>query len=324
MNTKKAVISIAMATYNGQKFLTQQIDSILNQSYKNLELIICDDISTDKTIEIIEGYIKKYDFIKLYKNEINLGFVKNFEKAIGLCSGKYIALSDQDDIWELNKLELYINEIQKIEKENIDLPVMIHSDLITIDSMSKVIEKSYFEFRNYNFKAKKSIGTMLGPCGVMGNTILFNKELKKYILPFPDNLAFHDYWIAVVNELLGKRITLYDKLVMYRVHETNSSNSEKNISRKKSLVNSIKTVLTRDFTLPYKTTIRKETIKELLKRFNLLKEDRKIVEIFVKYLSSNLNKLHAIYFMIKYNYIKTGLKYRLSVFLKVLLIKKSS
>ena len=103
------MISIAMTTYNGEKYLREQLDSILNQTYKDFELIICDDCSTDSTVQIIKSYIDPR--IKLFINEKNLGFKKNFEKAIKLCTGEYIALSDQDDIWELDHLKILYDKI---------------------------------------------------------------------------------------------------------------------------------------------------------------------------------------------------------------------
>lgn len=82
------LISIAMATYNGEKYIKQQIDSIINQSYKNIELVICDDCSSDDTLTILNDYENKCNFIHVYENSEKLGFVKNFEKAISLCSGE--------------------------------------------------------------------------------------------------------------------------------------------------------------------------------------------------------------------------------------------
>ena len=92
------LISIAIATYNGEKYLEEQLDSIYAQTYKNIEVIVTDDCSSDKTVEILKKYYKSHG-LKYVINETNLGFVKNFEKAISLCRGDYIALSDQDDIW---------------------------------------------------------------------------------------------------------------------------------------------------------------------------------------------------------------------------------
>ena len=92
------MISIAMATYNGELFIREQLDSILTQTLSDWELIVCDDGSTDNTLSILQEYANNDSRIKIYQNETNLGFKRNFEKAIGLCSGEYIALCDQDDI----------------------------------------------------------------------------------------------------------------------------------------------------------------------------------------------------------------------------------
>ena len=105
------MISIAMATYNGSKYLSEQIDSILSQTYSDFELVVTDDCSTDDTFSILSYYASMDSRIRIYENESNLGFRDNFAKAIGLCVGDYVALSDQDDIWLPNHLELLISNI---------------------------------------------------------------------------------------------------------------------------------------------------------------------------------------------------------------------
>ena len=105
------LISIALCTYNGSRFLEKQVMSILNQTYKNIELIVVDDCSTDNTFEIIKQLSFQYPQIKPYRNPKNLGFNKNFEKAISLSTGAYIAISDQDDIWLKDKLQRLYDHI---------------------------------------------------------------------------------------------------------------------------------------------------------------------------------------------------------------------
>ena len=128
------MISIAMATYNGEKYLREQIDSILNQTIQDFELIVCDDCSTDTTWNILQDYQSQDRRIKCYRNEENLGFKKNFEKAIGLCTGEYIALSDQDDIWLPEHLEKLVNIIG-----NADLAC--GTELLFSDTTNKMMEK---------------------------------------------------------------------------------------------------------------------------------------------------------------------------------------
>ena len=146
------LVSIAMCTYNGEKYIEEQIESILNQSYKNLEIIICDDNSTDNTTKLIESYIKVDSRIKIFRNKQNLGFIKNFEKAISLCNGEYIALSDQDDIWKLNKIELYLKKI----KDNI----LIYSDLDMIDENGNLIGKNFARGKDNLCKGKCNLALL--------------------------------------------------------------------------------------------------------------------------------------------------------------------
>ena len=196
-----------MCTYNGQRFIKEQLDSMLSQTYKHFELIITDDGSSDDTIEIIKEYQKSDDRIKLYQNEKNLGFVKNFEKAISLCSGEYIALADQDDIWKKNKLEVFLNEI----KEN----VLIYSDAILIDEHSNISSNQLIRPNNNLVKGKCNKAFLLSNC-VSGNTLMFKRELLEYILPIPDGVRFHDIWIAFVASTYGTITYTEEPLTYYR------------------------------------------------------------------------------------------------------------
>ena len=144
------LISIAMCSYNGERFIKEQIDSIIAQTYKNFELIIVDDGSKDNTINIIKEYQLKDHRIKLFQNDNNLGFVKNFEKAISLCSGDFIALADQDDVWKKNKLEVFL--------KNINGNMLIYSDAILIDQHSKETGKQYETAEAYGLDLKQVAG----------------------------------------------------------------------------------------------------------------------------------------------------------------------
>ncbi|HGG0708616.1 TPA: glycosyltransferase family 2 protein, partial [Campylobacter jejuni] len=227
-------IAVILATYNGEKYLKQQIESILDQTYKNIKIYIGDDCSKDGTIDIIRAYKNLYpDKITYYQNETNIGFVKNFEKLLQNTKEDYIAFSDQDDVWLPSKLEEQINKIKEIEKKS-NLPIMCHSDLIMIDENQKILCNSFFSFKKYKLKPEKDLGYILGPCGVMGNTMMINRALKGIILPFPERIDFHDYYIAVICELFGKRVTFYEPFVLYRIHQDNTSNSKLSIKKKKN------------------------------------------------------------------------------------------
>src|SRR5690554_2324911 len=210
MRMYNQLISIAMCTYNGEKYLEEQLISILKQTYKNLEVVITDDKSTDKTISIIKKLQKQDSRIKLYQNPENLGYVKNFEKAISLCSGEFIALADQDDVWLTNKLAILIKEIGHHS--------LIYTDSIPIDDQSKIINNSTFQSKNNLFYGQKKLAFLFFNC-ISGNTILFKRELIADILPIPEKVMFHDIWIAFTAAARNGIAVYNTPLIHYRRHD---------------------------------------------------------------------------------------------------------
>ena len=207
---KSRLISIAMATYNGERHLTEQLDSIYAQTYKNIEVIVTDDCSNDGTVEILQQYAESHG-LKYFVNETNLGYVKNFEKTISLCQGDYIALSDQDDIWEANKLELLI--------DNIDADLLIHSDCALIDERGKTIKPIWKGEIGFNMEVENLLFGNI----VTGCTVLFKKELLTTALPFPEGIAYHDWWLAIC-AAKDKRIHYLPLcLTQYRQHSNQAS-----------------------------------------------------------------------------------------------------
>lgn len=215
MSHTKALVSIAMTTYNGEKYLREQLDSIYRQTHKNIEVIVCDDRSTDNTANILEEYSRKFA-LKYYINENNLGFVKNFEKVISLCNGDYIALADQDDVWLKNKIEVLLNEIG----ENL----LIHTDCTLIDEQSNIISRYW----KGNIESHTSFEDFLFSNMVTGCTVLMSQELQKKSLPFPEGLAYHDWWLGIVsvNETRLKYITT--PLTLYRQHSSQDTGAYTN------------------------------------------------------------------------------------------------
>lgn len=205
--SEQGLISIAMSTYNGERFIKEQIDSILDQSYANLELIITDDGSSDQTIEIIENYQENDTRIKLYQNETNLGFVQNFAKAISLCEGEYIALADQDDIWKKDKLKTFIEKIG----EN----VLIYSDADLVDEHAASMGKELIRPDRELVSGANNRAFLLENC-VSGNTLMFKKELLPYILPIPEGASFHDRWIVFVATTYGSITYTEEPMTYYR------------------------------------------------------------------------------------------------------------
>ena len=213
-------ISITMTTYNGEKYLKQQIESILSQLQDNDELIISDDASSDSTLEIISLY--KYPNIRVYKNNKRLGIVKNFENAIMQSKGDIIVLTEQDDIWEANKLEIIRHYFKKT------ICNILVSDAFIINAKGNVICNSFYEFRHSGPGIFKNIykNTYIGCC------MAFRSTLKPFILPIPENIPMHDMWIGLLGEVFGKTLFIEDKLIYYRIHKDNNTKLNKGNPRK--------------------------------------------------------------------------------------------
>lgn len=214
------MISIAMTTYNGEKYLREQLDSILNQTYSDFELIICDDCSKDNTRTILSEYTAKDSRIKIFMNEKNIGFKKNFEKAISLCSGEYIALSDQDDIWLENHLEILIDNVGDADLICANCQLMDNNNLLNQYSRPNNI---YIPSNQLDL-----FQTLLHINFVQGCVSLFSNEIKKILLPIPQASFYHDYWLSVCTLLANKKIKYIPNVInYYRRHDDNIT-SEKN------------------------------------------------------------------------------------------------
>jgi len=307
-------ISIAMTTYNGESFLKEQIESILKQTYQSFELIICDDKSSDSTFEILQQYSHKYTKIKVYQNKQQLGVVKNFEKVINLSTSPYIALSDQDDIWNPQKLEILLKEIKQLESQYPKLPCMVHSDLSLINETKQLLHPSFFTFKHYKLKEEKDLTHILGPCGVMGNTLLMNQLLKDKILPFPSSTKVHDYWIALINEIFGKRKTILQPLVQYRIHQNNVSNSKSKLYLLK-----YKKIISLFKQLPFMNIKRDKLLHYLLEHYPINTQDKKIIQLFLLYLEKKGNPFLIYFYLIKFNFLKKNIPYRILIAIKILL-----
>ena len=213
-------IDILMATYNGEKYLREQIDSILNQTFKDFNLIICDDCSKDSTWKILQEYEKKDSRVKIIKNEKNLGYNKNFEKLLSYVQSEYFMLSDQDDFWMENKVE---ESYRKITEEDLNL---VCSDLEVVYENLNTIHSSMWEFwPDYNIKNKIKKSNDYRSClmtnCVTGCTTIINSKLISELIPLPGYPIVHDWWIALVAGSKGPIGYIEKPLIKYRQHGHN-------------------------------------------------------------------------------------------------------
>lgn len=220
------MITILMATYNGEKYIAEQIDSILNQSFKDYTLLIHDDGSTDSTVELIKSYVSLHPKrIKLIEDNIKTGGPKNnFFHLMDQVDSPYIMFCDQDDIWLKDKISNAYNACKKIEKKyGENTPVLVFSDLIVTDKNLNVISESLFKMQKTEPKIAKKLNYLVYKNCVTGCTMLFNRKALNVSLPTSCNAIMHDWWVALnVLKNNGKVSFLHTKDIFYRQHGMNS------------------------------------------------------------------------------------------------------
>jgi len=215
-------ISIALCTFNGESFLRDQLDSYLEQTRLPDELVVCDDGSTDATLSILREFGRRSPFpVNIHENEINLGFAKNFEKAISLCTGALIFLSDQDDVWMPGK----IKAISKRFSHDPQLG-MVFTDAELVDEKLRKLGIRLFGVP-YNAQVRDTVQrgrlleTLLFRNHITGATMAFKRQLIEYVMPLPGDEVpemNHDGWIGFVSTVLGKYEFLDIPLINYRQH----------------------------------------------------------------------------------------------------------
>ena len=215
-------IDILLATYNGSQYLPEQLDSILNQSYGNINVIIRDDGSSDNTVMIIKEYEQKDNRVKLLNDNLgNLGFVRNFEELMKNSTSEYLMFSDQDDIWYNNKVETSYTRIKAIEEINgKSCPILVHTNsrIMNYETRTKSLfisncaKNSSFENSFFNFF-------------VQGSTMLINGSLKREALPFSKEVYLHDRYLHLIAEFIGIRSYIDVPTMDYRQHSNNEIGS---------------------------------------------------------------------------------------------------
>jgi glycosyltransferase involved in cell wall biosynthesis len=235
------LISIVMATYNGEKYLREQVDSLLAQSYPTLEFIFVDDDSSDSSLAILQEYALQDERIRLVTNPANQGLLATFETGIRAAKGEMIALSDQDDVWMPDKIRLLAGAIGSHS--------MIYADSALTDAAGLVTGK--FSDRNYLCDYPTGLHYVFGT-KAMGHAMLFKREIIDIALPFPDFVG-HDFILGFAAAALHGVSYFPATLVNYRQHSSNTTGADLSKGKKN-----------------YNT--RKERNARIVKRLNLLAE----------------------------------------------------
>ena len=220
------MISVVMCTYNGAKYVKEQVDSILQQTEADFELVVCDDCSNDGTWEILQEYASGHDDIRIFRNEQNLGFLKNYEKALGLASGEYIALSDQDDIWMPNHLEVLMNLLGE--------RTIACGNSLLVDENGNSLGMSLKEQEDLTVVSENpldlALSVMVYRNPFQGAAMLFRRSFLEKALPIPEGINYHDSWFAALACFM-EGVSYTDEVILYyRMHGENLSglHSKKN------------------------------------------------------------------------------------------------
>ncbi|MES2268535.1 MAG: glycosyltransferase family 2 protein [Bacteroidota bacterium] len=312
--TETPQITILMATYNGAHYLAEQLNSLLAQTYVNWQLIIRDDGSTDKTIDIIKDYAVKHTHISLAeKRWPQKGACANFAALFDIAYNDpkigHIMFCDQDDIWKPEKLEKTMHAMQRVEKSNPGQPALIYGNFELMDSDGA--------FMPGQFKLKHSIHlrNLLSFNSVYGCTTMLNRALINRVAAIPATAINHDYWIALVASIY-KSDFINEPLLRYRQHGNNASG---NVAGNNSMMSRLK----RNFTAPDKELNNLKTrlimFKDFYDRYHneMSKDDRKLLTAFLEAFNSGRFKVTMV--MLTNRIFRNGLLQTLASFFQVVL-----
>jgi len=233
---------VLLPTYNGARFLRQQLDSLFAQSMQDFIIVTRDDGSSDQTRDIVQSYLDKAPqrFHLLEDSKGNLGASGNFSclmhyiiengNALGL-QESCLMLCDQDDIWEPDKIAVELEVLQRLEQQHPDVPLLVHSDLTVIRDDESVIAESFISYQGLDAD-RNDLRNITFSNTVTGCTALFNQQLLRKALPVPEQAMMHDWWLALVAAAFGRIEYVPRCLVRYRQHGQNTLGASEFIPRR--------------------------------------------------------------------------------------------
>jgi glycosyltransferase involved in cell wall biosynthesis len=217
-------VQIVLATYNGARFLPAQLDSILAQQDYFSEILVCDDGSTDTTLDVIAQYVSRYPgkIRVVPKKPGQRGAAANFSNLLECSTADYVLLCDQDDVWDEDKIQSLTARMDELELQHgAGKPLLLHSDLRVVDEQLRQISASLFEYQNLD-KNLSSLAGCLCQNSVTGCTVIVNRALIRLALPVAPQAVMHDWWLALVAAAFGRVEFLDRPFIRYRQHASNT------------------------------------------------------------------------------------------------------
>lgn len=220
-----ARVDILLATFNGEKYLAEQLESIARQTYTSWRLLIRDDGSSDRTIEIIHRFAERYDSkVALVDNQnIRKGAAGNFSRLIELSTADYVMLADQDDVWLPEKVQMSFDRIRTLEGRCVSaVPVLVYTDLTIADSALNVVKNSLWAYQQMDPARTRKLNRLLIQNTALGCTMIFNSALRKLAVPISPQARMHDWWLILVAAAFGQIDYIPAATVLYRQHSHNT------------------------------------------------------------------------------------------------------
>lgn len=295
------MIDILMAVYNGEKYLAEQIESILGQDANGWRLIICDDGSSDESFKIACSYAEKYpNLITAYKNSVPSGSAcANFIGMLKETTAEYVMFSDQDDVWKPQKIRLTFSEMKRLEEEFGECPLLVHTEAEIVDAELNTLKPRFTVFQglNPNFR---SLNRLLAQNNVTGHTAMINRKLAEILTGAPsDKMLMHDWWAALAAAAFGKIGFVSEPLSRYRQHGNNQLGAVNN----RSAAGIIKILSERAKTKKRVSVTYAQASAFLDYYRDILPENaRKTLEIYIDI--PNNNKIKRAYLLLKNGFIK--------------------
>jgi glycosyltransferase involved in cell wall biosynthesis len=223
MSSSAAEIDVLLATWNGERFIEEQLESLFRQTFQRFRLIVRDDASNDSTLDVIERYRAQYPGrIVVHINQCRMGPCRTFSLLAQTSVAPYVAFCDQDDIWHEDRLAIGVAAAKNMEAEyGIQTPALIFSDLTLIGQDNQILAPSMWKMKHLNPR-RASLGKMLVQNLVTGCTILANRSLVLRALPIPEGAVMHDSWLGLVAAAFGVLHPLEETTVRYRQHRGNA------------------------------------------------------------------------------------------------------
>ncbi len=220
---EKTKVAILMATYNGAKFIEEQLDSIINQHFEQWDLYIQDDFSNDNTPQILQDFARKDKRIHILQASEKMGAKNNFAVLMQKVEADYYFFADQDDIWFPSKMDNSLSKMKVAELNNPNRPIIVHSDLKVVDESLSEIDPSLWNMLRINPSLLQTFESMAAHCLLTGCTMLINHKAKEVSLPIPQEALMHDVWIGLMTlKHNGLILELDYPTILYRQHGNNT------------------------------------------------------------------------------------------------------